>query len=71
LRKLKQYLVGHQKLQKVKFVTPEQAKINLNEELIQKTTKLLGINGYYTLIEESVANSKTIIERYHELYKIE
>jgi hypothetical protein len=71
LRKLKQYLVGHQKPQKVKFVTPEQAKINLNEELIQKTTKLLGINGYYTLIEESVANSKTIIERYHELYKIE
>lgn len=32
---------------------------------------LLGIKGYYTNLEESVADNKTIIERYHELYRIE
>jgi len=39
--------------------------------LIEKTTKLLGIKGYYTNLEETVASNKTIMERYHELYRIE
>jgi len=43
----------------------------LNEKLIDKTNKILGIKGYYTNLEETVADNKTIIERYHELYKIE
>jgi transposase len=43
----------------------------LNEKLIEKTTKLLGIKGYYTDLEETIADSKTIISRYHELHKIE
>lgn len=43
----------------------------LNEKLIEKTTKLLGIKGYYTDIEESVTDNATIISRYHDLYKIE
>jgi transposase len=43
----------------------------LNEALIEKTQKLLGIKGYYTNLEESVIDNKTVIERYHELYKIE
>jgi transposase len=45
--------------------------IKLNEALIEKNRKLLGIKGYYTNLEASVADDKTIIERYHELYKIE
>ena len=32
---------------------------------------MLGIKGYYTNLEESVIDNKTVIERYHELYKIE
>ena len=32
---------------------------------------MLGIKGYYTNLEESVADNKIIIARYHELYKIE
>jgi len=32
---------------------------------------LLGIKGYYTNLEENIVNNNTIIERYHELYKIE
>jgi transposase len=39
--------------------------------LIDKKKKLLGIKGYYTKLEETVANNNTIKERYHELYKIE
>jgi len=36
-----------------------------------KTQKMLGIKGYYTNLEENIVNNNTIIERYHELYKIE
>jgi transposase len=43
----------------------------LNEKLIEKTSKLLGIKGYYTDLEETIVSSKTVISRYHELYKIE
>ncbi len=43
----------------------------LNQTLIEKTKKLLGIKGYYTDIEESIVDNATIIERYHELYRIE
>jgi len=59
------------KASKVKFLKTEDAKITLNKELIDKTKKLLGVKGYYTDIEEQLADNKTIIERYHELYKIE
>jgi Transposase DDE domain len=59
------------KASKIKFLKTEEAKITLNEELIDKTIKLLGVKGYYTDIAEEVADSKTIIERYHDLYKIE
>ncbi|HNA42786.1 MAG TPA: hypothetical protein PLP81_11870 [Saprospiraceae bacterium] len=45
--------------------------MELNEELIEKTRKLLGIKGYYTNLEETIADNRTIIERYHELYRIE
>jgi transposase len=31
----------------------------------------LGIKGYYTNLDENIANNQTIIERYHELYKVE
>jgi transposase len=46
-------------------------KFEINQELIEKTKKLLGIKGYYTNLEENIANNQLIIERYHELYKIE
>ena len=71
IEKAKMLLSQPSKTSKVKFLKTEEAKIKLNEDLIEKTTKLLGVKGYYTDIEESVADSKTIIERYHDLYKIE
>lgn len=54
-----------------KFTKSDGQKLELNQKLIEKTQKLLGIKGYYTSLEEAVANNQTIIDRYHELYKIE
>lgn len=71
IEKAKMLLSQPSKTSRVKFLKTEETKTKLNEDLIEKTTKLLGVKGYYTDIEESVADSKTIIERYHDLYKIE
>ena len=59
------------KATRVKFLKTEGAKTLLNEELMAKATKLLGVKGYYTDIDESVADNRMIMERYHELYRIE
>lgn len=59
------------KVKRIKYLKSEDSKMDLNEKLIEKTTKLLGIKGYYTDIEETTADNATIISRYHDLYKIE
>ncbi|MBC8320272.1 MAG: IS1634 family transposase [Bacteroidetes bacterium] len=59
------------KSKKLKFTTTKGKKIELNQKLIDKTKKILGIKGYYTNLDEDVADNQTIIQRYHELYKIE
>ncbi len=56
---------------KAKFVRTHNEELKLNEDLIQKTTKLLGIKGYYTDLNEQELPSNKVIERYHELYKVE
>jgi len=71
IEKAKQVVAMPSKSKKLKFTQTKGQEIKLNHALIQKTTKLLGIKGYYTNLEESIADNKTIIERYHELYKIE
>ena len=59
------------KVKRIKYLKSGDSKMELNEKLIEKTTKLLGIKEYYTDIEETVADNATIINRYHDLYKIE
>ena len=54
-----------------KFVKSNNSKIELNEALIEKTGKLLGLKGYFTNLEEDIASNNAIMERYGELYKIE
>jgi transposase len=56
---------------KAKFVKAHNEELKLNEELIQKTTKLLGVKGYYTDLNEQDLPTNNVIERYHELYKVE
>ena len=71
IEKAKQVIEHPSKSKKLKFTQNTGTKILLNEALIEKTTKLLGIKGYYTNLNEVIASNETIIERYHELYKIE
>jgi transposase len=59
------------KSKKIKFTSSSGQKMELNEKLINKTKKLLGIKGYYTNLEEQILNNQMVIARYHELYKIE
>lgn len=59
------------KIKKLKFTKSNNNTVELNEALIEKTKKLLGIKGYYTNLEEETTSNKTIMERYHELYRVE
>ena len=56
---------------KLKFTKANGQKLELNEKLILKTKKLLGIKGYCTNLKEQILDNSTVIARYHELYKIE
>ena len=71
IEKAKQVIESPSKTRKTKFTKTGKQQLELNEELIEKTRKLLGIKGYYTNLEETIADNRTIIERYHELYRIE
>jgi transposase len=71
IEKAKAVIHSPSKLKKVKFVKNENEQYKVNEDLIEKTKKLLGIKGYYTNLSEQQASNSIIIERYHELYKIE
>lgn len=59
------------KTKKLKFTKSKGEKLQLNESLIEKTKKLLGLKGYYTNLKPSEASNDLIIARYHELYRIE
>ncbi len=71
IEKAKFIINNPSKGKKQKFTTSQGQQLELNQKLIDKTRKLLGIKGYYTNLEETQTDNKTIIERYHELYKIE
>lgn len=71
LERAKSLLSHPSKVRRVKYLKSGDSNMVLNEKLIEKTTKLLGIKGYYTDIDESIADNATIMSRYHDLYKIE
>jgi len=58
-------------IKKLKFIKSTSENTQLNVALIEKTSKLLGIKGYYTNLEEDTVSNQAVIERYHELYHIE
>jgi len=59
------------KSNKAKFVKSIKNELKINNDLIKKTTKLLGIKGYYTDLNEQEIPAQKIIQSYHELFKIE
>ncbi|MGB6067885.1 MAG: IS1634 family transposase, partial [Desulfomonilaceae bacterium] len=69
--KAKEILQHPGKTKKVKFIKTTDLKNQLNAELIGKTNTLLGIKGYYTNLDEKTISNELVIERYHQLYKIE
>lgn len=71
IEKAKSIIHNPSKNKKLKFTKANGQNIGLNQKLIDKTKKILGIKGYYTNLEESIVSNNIIIERYHELYKIE
>jgi transposase len=72
IEKANQIIQNPSKSRKTKFTkSTNENKLEINQKLIEKTQKLLGIKGYYTDLSEDQASNSTIIERYHELYRIE
>ena len=71
IEKAKLVIKTPSKGKKLKFTQLKEEQMSLNEPLILKTTKLLGIKGYYTNLLENEVSNAAIIERYHELYRIE
>ena len=71
IEKAKQIIEKPSKNKKVKFTSVNESNIELNQALIERTKKLLGIKGYYTNLAQAIADNQTIIERYHQLYKVE
>lgn len=71
IEKAKTIINTPSKNRKLKFAKSIGEKLELNQALIEKTKKLLGIKGYYTNLEEQQVDNHTIIEHYHELYRVE
>jgi len=59
------------KNKKAKFVKSNEEQLVINQELITKTSKLLGLKGYYTDLDEVTLPTDRVIKLYHELYKVE
>lgn len=59
------------KIKRAKYVKVQNQSYQLNKPLIEKNELLLGIKGYYTNLEQSEVEDKTIIEHYHNLWQIE
>lgn len=71
IKKAEDILLNKRKAGRVKFIKTIGANNKLNTELMDKTNILLGIKGYYTNLDEKTISNQLVIERYHQLYKIE
>lgn len=70
--KAKKLLADPSKTKRAKFLKSKgKSKLELNNELIEKTKLLLGIKGYYTNLSEKNADNQTIISQYHNLWRVE
>jgi transposase len=57
---------------KVKFIKRvSKEKIELNTDLIEKRKLLLGIKGYCTDLSEDQLSNQQVIDRYHQLWRVE
>jgi len=73
IAKAKRFVDKQESGRRAKFVKNDKRKTAyvLNEALVEKTAKLLGIKGYYTNIKETKLTDKEIIAHYHDLWHVE
>jgi len=70
IKKAKALLANPGRAKQAKFVKGKsKTKLELNNELIEKTKILLGIKGYYTNLKN--IGDDTVIRQYHNLWRIE
>ena len=70
IEKAKQYEnVKTSKISKLKFLKNDKVNYYINQELIDKNSKLLGIKGYFTNLANTT--NREIVDYYHNLFKIE
>lgn len=70
IEKAKRYLnTQTEKITNIKYLKNDKTKQYLNQKLIDKNTKLLGLKGYTTNLTNQT--NKEIIDYYHNLFKIE
>ena len=58
-------------IKRAKFISSKGQKYLLNKSLMEKTSLLLGIKGYYTNLSSSVVGDRLVIEHYHNLWHVE
>lgn len=58
-------------IKRTKFLRGKKLGYELNQELIHKTTLLLGIKGYHTNIDQTILNDQEIIQHYKNLWQVE
>lgn len=71
IQKAKAIIEKRAKNRMVKFTKSNNQEVELNEPLIQKAQKLLGVKGYYSNLNDALVDNQTIINRYHQLYRVE
>ena len=71
IAKAKKLVAAKESGKRAKFVASFGKTYALNHELIAKTTRLLGIKGYYTNIPQNKMGDKEIIAHYGNLWRVE
>lgn len=70
IEKAKQYEnTKTSKVSKLKFLKNDKVNYFVNQELVDKNSKLLGIKGYFTNLKN--LTDREIVDYYHNLFKIE
>jgi transposase len=69
ITKAEKLLTDNKVVTRAKFIKTEKSNQTLNTDLIEKTTLLLGIKGYYTNL--TAETNETIINHYHNLWHVE
>lgn len=59
------------KAHRTKFLQARGARYAVNEALVKKTESLLGVKGYYTNIPAERMPDAAVVERYHDLWRVE